>query len=144
MSPAVFFYKNSSFAFSCVQDFFNIFAATAVITGFTSLACTGQRDTQRMQEMHLVLSVVLQLSGGLASAGHFCAHRPQEVQECYVWNHAGFRMFRGAVTGNFRDREIAGNCLLKNLPAKCGELLTVSTVWSSGSVLVNNGMLCNC
>ena len=85
MSPAVFFYKNSSFAFSCVQDFFNIFAATAVITGFTSLACTGQRDTQRMQEMHLVLSVVLQLSGGIASAGHFCAHRPQEVQECFTF-----------------------------------------------------------
>ena len=33
-----------------------------------------------MQEMHLVLSVVLQLSGGIAPAGHFCAHRPQEVQ----------------------------------------------------------------
>lgn len=79
------FYKNSSFAFSCVQDFFNIFAATAVITGFTSLACTGQRDTQRMQEMHLVLSVVLQLSGGIAPAGHFCAHRPQEVQECFTF-----------------------------------------------------------
>ena len=139
MSPAVFFYKNSSFAFSCVQDFFNIFAAIAVITGFTSLACTGQRDTQRMQEMHLVLSVVLQLSGGIAPAGHFCAHRPQEVQECFTFGTMPVsECFEGRLPG------ISGNCLLKNLPAKCGELLTVSTVWSSGSVLVNNGMLCNC
>ena len=57
-----------------------------------------------------------------------CTQTAGSAGVLYVWNHAGFRMFRGAVTGNFRDREIAGNCLLKNLPAKCGELLTVSTV----------------
>ena len=73
-----------------------------------------------------------------------CTQTAGSAGVLYVWNHAGVRMFRGAVTGNFRDREIAGNCLLKNLPAKCGEILTVSTVWSSGSVLVNNGMLCDC
>ena len=37
-------------------------------------------DTHRIQDMHLLLSVALGVSAEIALAGHFCAHKPQEVQ----------------------------------------------------------------
>lgn len=119
MSPAVFFYKNSSFAFSCVQDFFNIFAGNCSHNRiyFSCVYWTEGYTAHAGDALGFVRG--LQLSGGIAPAGHFlCTQTAGSAGVLYVWNHAGFRMFRGAVTGNFRDREIAGNCLLKNLPAK--------------------------
>ena len=37
-------------------------------------------ETHRIQDMHLFLSVALGVSAAIAPAGHFCAHKPQEVQ----------------------------------------------------------------
>ena len=37
-------------------------------------------DTHRIQDMHLLLSVAPGVFAEIAPAGHFCAHKPQEVQ----------------------------------------------------------------
>ena len=75
-------YKNSSFSFRPEQAFFNFWEAAASITGFSLRACFGQTLIQRIQEIHLSLSVCLGLSDGIAPVGHFAAHNPQEPQLC--------------------------------------------------------------
>ena len=86
--------------FSTEQAFFIAAAATAVMVLLTFLARTGQMDTHRIQDMHLLLSVDLGVFAEIAPAGHFCAHKPQEVQlelafgiipvsDFFVWSVAG-------------------------------------------------------
>ena len=63
-----------------VQGFLMAAASIVVIRLLIFLAFAGHRDTQRMQDMHLLLSVTSGEDAEIAPAGHFCAHRPQEVQ----------------------------------------------------------------
>lgn len=75
-------YKNSSFSFRPEQAFFNFWEAAASISGFSLRECVGQTLIQRIQEIHLSLSVCVGLSDGIAPDGHFAAHNPQEPQVC--------------------------------------------------------------
>ena len=74
-------YKNNSFSFRLKQTFFNFFEATDSSSGFSLRACLGQILTQCIQEIHLLLSVTLGLSVGIAFTGHSFAHNPQELQD---------------------------------------------------------------
>lgn len=76
----VLFIKTVHFLF-VRTSFFNFEAATS-ISGFSLRECVGQTLIQRIQEIHLSLSVCVGLSDGIAPDGHFAAHNPQEPQVC--------------------------------------------------------------
>ena len=80
MSPHIS-YRNSSLALRTEQAFLIASAAMDVISPLTFLAFAGHSETQRMQEIHLPLSVALGFSAAMAPAGHRLAHSPQPVQE---------------------------------------------------------------
>ena len=78
-------YKNNSHSFLTEHAFLIAIPATAVIKPLTFRACVGQIATQRIHEIHLLLSVILGLLLSIAPAGHLSAHNPQTEHEAFAF-----------------------------------------------------------
>lgn len=74
----------NSFSFLAVQAFFIAIAAAETLMLFTLRADCGHFTTQRIHEIHLLLSVNFKFSVLIAFAGHCLAHRPQPMQFLFV------------------------------------------------------------
>lgn len=142
MSPAVFFTKTARLLFPAYR-IFQYFCGNCSHNRiyFSCVYWTEGYTAHAGDALGFVRGFAV--VGGIAPAGHFVHTDRRKCRSALRLEPCRFQNVSRAVTGNFRDRDCR-KLPLKNLPAKCGELLTVSTVWSSGSVLVNNGMLCNC
>jgi hypothetical protein len=73
------FQINNSFCFTSEQAFLMAREAMDTINPLTFLAYCGQFETQRIQEIHFLPSVVFGDWGSIATTGHCFAHNPHSV-----------------------------------------------------------------
>lgn len=73
-------YRKSSHSFLAEQAFLTARDTADTIASFIFLACCGHIVTQRIQEIHFLLSADFRSAGLIAFTGHWPAHRPQPVQ----------------------------------------------------------------
>ena len=70
---------NSSLFFLSEQAFLIAIAAIETMAAFTLRAVCGHKETQRIQEIHFLLSVSFGFSLLMACAGHFSVQRQHRV-----------------------------------------------------------------
>lgn len=138
-------YKKFIF-FSSGTSFFNFWEVAASISGFSLRECVGQTLIQRIQEIHLSLSVCLGLSDGIAPDGHFAAHNPQEPQVCEAPGISGIVPYSRRAC--YPEHVLVENqfysvvCFLYLL-CKGSEFCKIILIRSSSCKLMHDGMFCD-